>query len=196
MHSPSYDVASTVLADLALKAMQKKSRTRTVRLVWTVRNVEQCGWLMSELLETARTASAAGLDLAIDFFVTRGALSTTGQTIPFLPSLSATRHNSVASIGSFDSLYFPQGFEDASRRSSIVGDETLDRLLESGADAAFRQGRPDISALTTTFLRNSGRGQSLVVVCGPPKMAKIVALETQRLGKDYPVSIEVATFEC
>ncbi|KAM0786762.1 hypothetical protein ACM66B_002197 [Microbotryomycetes sp. NB124-2] len=190
---------ASLLADLTLKAVRCKTRVRKIKLVWTVRTVDQCSWVMPELLEAARVASMAGVSLAIDFYITRGSLGLAhDRQVTFLPAHHGSRNNSVSSIGSFDDLYFPQGdySKFSSRRSSMVGDNTLDSLLECGADAAFRQGRPDIPHIASSFVKGGLRGQTLISVCGPPKMATTVALESNKLARSYRVSVETAVFEC
>ncbi|KAK4052676.1 ferric-chelate reductase [Microbotryomycetes sp. JL201] len=190
---------ASLLADLTLKAIRRKTRVRKIKLVWTVRAVEQCSWVMPELLEAARVASMAGVSLAIDFYVTRGPLGVGRERqLTFLPPHHGSRNYSVSSIDSFDSLYFPQGDYSrfSSRRSSMVGDDTLESLLDCGADAAFRQGRPDIAHLASSFVKSGLRGQTLVSVCGPPKMATSVALECNKLARTHRVSVETAVFEC
>ncbi|KAK4057532.1 ferric-chelate reductase [Microbotryomycetes sp. JL221] len=89
---------SSILADLMLRASKQKTRVRNVKLIWTVRTIDQCAWVMPELIESSRLASLAAVKLSIDFHVTRGSVRASQQQITFLPSHHQGSRNNSAII--------------------------------------------------------------------------------------------------
>lgn len=178
------------------------------------------------MLDTVKKAETARVAITLDFHITRGSLNslpssafnsapssavnsaapsrnasvTDLEALDFAPR-APHRNGSVDSMASFasmdslDSLYHPRvNFGAHSRRPSTVCENHLDLLLDAGAAAAIHQGRPRLPSAIASFVEGSGK--SLVVVCGPPKMAKQVAFEVGRLAQAHPVKLEVAVFEC
>lgn len=56
-------------------------------------------------------------------------------------------------------------------------------------------GRPQLDHVVPRFVA-SAQGETLVVTCGPTPMAQAVRWEVTKLFSAYPVSLEVALFEC
>ncbi|BGP34443.1 ferric-chelate reductase [Rhodotorula toruloides] len=168
----------SMLADILYKARNSYSRATRVRVIWTVQNVEQSVWTLRELLNSAKTAYEAGVELQVELYVTRGMQAPSPQTVDLLykelpqpprPTLEQ-RRASVASMNSW-------------HESPIVDALTI------------LPGRPRIDHIVPRFVANA-QGKTLVVTCGPTAMAQAVRWEVTKLFSAYPVSLEIALFEC
>ncbi|GAA6058332.1 hypothetical protein JCM3770_001972 [Rhodotorula araucariae] len=166
----------SMLADILHKARNSYSRATRVRVVWTVQNIEQSVWTLKELLHSAKTAYEAGVQLEIELYVTRGMATPSPETVDLMTK----------------ELPAPPTLEQ--RRASFM---STDSYAESPiADAlTILPGRPAIDLLVPRWIANA-QGKSLVVACGPTPMAQAVRLETTKYISVYPVSLEVALFEC
>ncbi|GAA5876800.1 hypothetical protein JCM8547_003169 [Rhodosporidiobolus lusitaniae] len=170
----------SMLADTLHKARTSYSQATKVRVVWTVQNIEQSIWTLTELLNSAKTAFEAGVELQIELYVTRGMAAPSPETVdlmvkelPAPPHLDTRRHSGMPA----------EDWETLGKESPIA-----DALTIVG-------GRPPIEALVPCFIANSS-GKTLVVVCGPAPMANAVRWEVTKLLSCYPVSMDVALFEC
>ncbi|BGP42478.1 ferric-chelate reductase [Rhodotorula kratochvilovae] len=166
----------SMLADILHKARNSYSRATRVRVVWTVQNIEQSVWTLKELLHSAKTAYEAGVQLEIELYVTRGMAAPSPETVDLMTK----------------ELPAPPTLEQ--RRASFM---STDSYAESPiADAlTILPGRPAIDSLVPRWIANA-HGKSLVVACGPTPMAQAVRLETTKYISVYPVSLEIALFEC
>ncbi|GAA5896682.1 hypothetical protein JCM8208_004265 [Rhodotorula glutinis] len=166
----------SMLADILHKARNSYSRATRVRVVWTVQSVEQSVWTLKELLHSAKTAYEAGVQLEIELYVTRGMAAPSPETVDLMtkelppPPTLQQRRASYASINSY-------------AESPIADALTI------------LPGRPHIDVIVPRWIANA-QGKSLVVACGPTPMAQAVRLETTKYISVYPVSLEIALFEC
>ncbi|GAA5825973.1 hypothetical protein JCM11251_000072 [Rhodosporidiobolus azoricus] len=170
----------SMLADILYKAKTSYSRATRVRVVWGVQNIEQSIWCLTELLNSAKTAFEAGVELQIELYVTRGMAAPSPETVdlmtkelPAPPHLDTRRHSQM-----------PAEEWDQMEKESPVADA----LTIIG-------GRPPLEALVPKFIANAD-GKTLVVVCGPAPMANSVRWEVTKLFSAYPCQLEVALFEC
>ncbi|ORY78061.1 ferric reductase NAD binding domain-domain-containing protein [Leucosporidium creatinivorum] len=209
---------SSMMADAVQKATKSKSCTTRIKLIWVIQSVGQSSWIISDLLDIVAKAQDARVAISLDFHITRGPLNAFSSSSNFssclptrnnsvadldeLPNRAPNRNNSVDSMASFesfqslDSLYHPRpNFWAHSRRPSAVCETHLDLLLDAGAAAAMHKGRPKLPQAIASFVESAGKS-TLVVVCGPPKMAKEVASESAKLSVLHPVTVQAAVFEC
>ncbi|GAA5991533.1 hypothetical protein JCM11641_000197 [Rhodosporidiobolus odoratus] len=170
----------SMLADILYKAKTSYSRATRVRVVWTVQNIEQSIWTLTELLNSAKTAFEAGVELQIELYVSRGMQAPSPQTVDLMAKeLPAPPHL-------------------AARRHSRMPEEEWDQLKTESpiADAlVIVGGRPRIDHIVPTFISNAD-GKSLVVACGPGPMSQAVRWEVTKLLSVYDVELEIALFEC
>ncbi|GAA6007228.1 hypothetical protein JCM10207_001553 [Rhodosporidiobolus poonsookiae] len=170
----------SMLADILHKARTSYSRATRVRVVWTVQNIEQSIWTLTELLNSAKTAFEAGVELQIELYVTRGMAAPSPQTVdlmvkelPAPPTLETRRHSRLPA----------EEWDQLKTESPIA-----DALVIIG-------GRPPLEALVPRFIANA-EGKTLVVACGPAPMASAVRWEVTKLISVYDVELEIALFEC
>ncbi|GAA5847054.1 hypothetical protein JCM5353_000106 [Sporobolomyces roseus] len=169
----------SLLAQILHQARNSYGRATRVKVVWTVQNIEQSIWTLSELLNSAKTAWEAGVWLEIELYVSRGMKTPSPQTVDLLAK----------------ELPPPPTLEV--RRSSMASEEWNNMRKESPiADALnILGGRPALDRIVPSFVA-AAEGKSLVVACGPGSMASAVRYEVTKLIAAYPVSLEIALFEC
>lgn len=114
--------------------------------MWTVQNIEQSIWTLSELLTSAKTAFEAGVELQIELYVSRGMAAPSPQTVDLLVK----------------ELPPPPHLEQ--RRSSMASEEWNNLSKESPIADALNiiGGRPAIDRIVPRFVANA-EGKSLVV---------------------------------
>ncbi|GAA6062121.1 hypothetical protein JCM10212_000875 [Sporobolomyces blumeae] len=169
----------SLLADILHKARTSYACAKRVKVIWTVQNIEQSIWTLSELLNSAKTAFEAGVELQIELYVSRGMAAPSPQTVDLLVK----------------ELPPPPHLEQ--RRASMASEEWDELSKESPiADAlSILGGRPALDKIVPRFVA-AAEGKSLVVACGPSSMAAAVRYEVTKLISTYPVSLEIALFEC
>ncbi|GAA5946346.1 hypothetical protein JCM3765_000207 [Sporobolomyces pararoseus] len=169
----------SLLAQILHQARTSYGCATRVRVVWTVQNIEQSIWTLSELLNSAKTAFEAGVELQIELYCSRGMSAPSPQTVDLLVK----------------ELPPPPHLEQ--RRSSMASEEWNNLSKESPIADALNiiGGRPSIDRIVPRFVANA-EGKSLVVACGPGSMAAAVRYEVTKLIATYPVSLEIALFEC
>ena len=136
----------TVLAQILHQARTSYGCATRVRVVWTVQNIEQSIWTLSELLNSAKTAFEAGVELQIELYCSRGMSAPSPQTVDLL----------VKEIPP------PPHLEQ--RRSSMASEEWNNLSKESPIADALNiiGGRPSIDRIVPRFVANA-EGKSLVV---------------------------------
>lgn len=139
-------LSALVLANILHQARTSYGCATRVRVVWTVQNIEQSIWTLSELLNSAKTAFEAGVELQIELYVSRGMAAPSPQTVDLLVK----------------ELPPPPHLEQ--RRSSMASEEWNNLSKESPiADALnILGGRPAIDRIVPHFVANA-EGKSLVV---------------------------------
>ncbi|SCV70272.1 BQ2448_1666 [Microbotryum intermedium] len=202
----------SMLEDVIHKVRVSYSKARVIRLIWTVQSVEQSIWTLSSLLESAKEAFEADVELRLELYVTRtpsgtrvpseheahiysNSSTTTTKTVgekdlPLPPPLTAL----IARTG-----VMTRGTRlSSSAAAAAVMSPELDQLMETSpmADAlTVSAGRPYWPGLLPSFV-GGAEGKSLVVACGPGTMGQEVRWEVSKLAREYPVSLDVALFEC
>ncbi|BGP13382.1 ferric-chelate reductase [Rhodosporidiobolus nylandii] len=169
----------SMLADILHRANTSYARASRVRVVWTVQNIEQSIWTLTELLNSAQTAFEAGVELQIELYVSRGMQAPSPQTVDLMcKELPAPPHLET-------------------RRNSRMPEEEWNQLKTESpiADAlVIIGGRPPLSDLVPRFIANA-EGKVLVVACGPAPMAESTRWECTKLISVYDVTLEIALFE-
>lgn len=137
---------SAVLAQILHQARNSYGRATRVKVVWTVQNIEQSIWTLSELLNSAKTAWEAGVWLEIELYVSRGMKTPSPQAVDLLAK----------------ELPPPPTLEV--RRSSMASEEWNNMRKESPiADALnILGGRPALDRIVPSFVA-AAEGKSLVV---------------------------------
>ncbi|SGY15059.1 BQ5605_C013g07228 [Microbotryum silenes-dioicae] len=199
----------SMLEDVIHKARVSYSKARVIRLIWTVQSVEQSIWTLSSLLESAKEAFEADVELRLELYVTRTPSGTR------VPSEHETIHSSNSSSSTTmtkssreKDLPLPPPLTALIARTGIISTSAaaaaavtspeLDELMETSpmADAlTVSAGRPYWPGLLPSFV-GGAEGKSLVVACGPGTMGQEVRWEVSKLAREYPVSLDVALFEC
>ncbi|KAI5480555.1 hypothetical protein MNV49_000251, partial [Pseudohyphozyma bogoriensis] len=176
----------SMTSEIIHRARTNYTRVKRVKVIWTVQDVEQSIWSLTELLLGVKKAADAGIDFTVELYVTRGMLT-----------------RQVSRAESFDSMRKEKALpkvelvevsEKDSRRASIAD---LDALMSNNPMAnalAVIPGRPPLSGLVPAFVA-SAHGKSLVAACGPAPMSNKVREEVNKLINIYPVTVEVAIFE-
>lgn len=186
-----------MLADILHKARNSYSRATRVRVVWTVQAIEQSVWTLKELLHSAKTAYEAGVQLEIELYVTRGMSTPSPEAVDLMtkelppPPTLQVRRASVMSVNS----YAESPIADA--LTILPGRPAIDVIVPRWI--ANAQGKSLVVGASSRFLSRAGSVQLLTLsssACGPTPMAQAVRLETTKYISVYPVSLEIALFEC
>ncbi|GAA5949993.1 hypothetical protein JCM21900_001354 [Sporobolomyces salmonicolor] len=181
----------SVLTDAIEKAKFASGRARRIHLVWVLQSVEQSSWVVSHLFRTVKRADAAGIDLKLSFFVTRGALS---------PALSPTdrgtispEHSPTDSRDGFIGSEPDYGLD--SRGGSLTSSDLLLLHESTKENVAVLSGRPQLGEIVRTGVDEASGTLLLVVTCGPTPMTDAVRTEVARLRAKHRIALEVASFE-
>lgn len=140
------------MAEAVQKAKTSVSRTRRIRLVWTIQSLAQTNWIMTELLDTLKAAEEVGIELIYDFHVTRGSLD-----CPAPETRNTSRNNSFDSL---DSLYKPRVSMHGRKSLSLSGFD-LSLLLSEMDPARTHKGRPKLFEIVPDFIEFA-EGSTLV----------------------------------
>ncbi|GAA5859135.1 hypothetical protein JCM1840_003767 [Sporobolomyces johnsonii] len=178
----------SVLADAIEKAKFANGRARRIHLVWVMQSVEQSSWVVSHLFRTVKRADAAGIDLKLSFFVTRGTISS-ALSSPHRGAISPEQSPADSQDGFID-------YARDSRGGSLTSSD-LDLLLlhePTKDNVAVLSGRPDLAELVRKGV-DEASGTMLVVTCGPATMTDAVRTEGGHLKVKHRIELEVASFE-
>lgn len=178
-----------MLADVIAKADISYSRCSRVKLVWIVQSVEQSIWTLNELLRSCQVARDCGVNLEVELYVTRGVrkqLNRRSTYMPLVKALPPTPEKGRKTLFAADA-------------ATLVGrsDDDLSHLTQgqSAESLTIIAGRPPLQALVPSFVSGSS-GRTLVIACGPAPMTQTVRTEVNKLITEYPVSLDIALFEC
>ena len=129
------------------------------------------------------------MTLDVELYVTRGVKKQLNRRSTYMPLAKALPPTPEKGR---KTLFAPDA-------ATLVGgsDDDLSHLTQGQAADSLTiiAGRPPLQALVPAFVSGSS-GRTLVIACGPGPMAQTVRTEVNKLIVDYPVSLDIALFEC